>query len=133
MKKLFPVLVFLLGCLTTGHTQSIRYDHTIPILQDVVPTENHQAKDVFVIHAKDRYTIVFFIKHSGKVNKHIAHVVEDKTFTSASYTWVTPNKIAVRLFDANSNNAFELKVYGDKNGTGMQIATDDNGKIIESR
>ena len=75
MQKLILLFALVVCSFTMGQSQSIRYDHTIPILTDVVPTEEHKAKDVFVSRTDGKYAIEFYIQHSGKLNKHKAYVV----------------------------------------------------------
>lgn len=120
MYKLILLFAFVLCSYTLGHTQSITYDHTIPILNDVVPTENHQPQDIFVSRYNRTYTIEFYVKHGKGVKRHVTAVGDDDLFTSATYKWLSPRKAVVRLYDPASAEFQEVKVFSQGSWTGIE-------------
>ena len=101
--------------------QTPDYENTIHILSHKDSTKIYKEHDLIVIHEKDQYVIEFYIKYGKKVKPHHAIVHSDKPFTNASYVWESDNKAAVKLFDKNSDNEFEVKVWGEEQGSGMEV------------
>lgn len=124
MKNLILSAAFLICSFMLGQAQSIKYDYNIPILNDVVLTEDHQVKDVFVTRVKDSYKITFYVKTAGKVKEHSVGVAYDKNLTSASYTWLSPHRLALRLADADSSDFFDIEIAGKKNWTSLECNVD---------
>ena len=62
MKNLILSATLLICSFIQGKAQSIKYDYTIPILNDQVITEDHQVNDVFVTRMEGRYKITFYVK-----------------------------------------------------------------------
>ena len=124
MKNLILSSVLLISSFMMGQAQSIKYDSTIPILNDEVLTEDHQVNDVFVTRMEDRYQITFYIKKAGMVQEHSVGVAYDKNLTSASYAWLSPHRLALRLTNADSSDFFDIEVTGKKNWTSLECNVD---------
>jgi len=124
MKNLLLSAALLICSFMLGQAQSIKYDYTIPILSDIVLTEDYQVKDVFVTRVEDSYKITFYVKTAGMVKEHSVRVAYDKNLTSASYTWLSPHKLALRLADADSSDFFDIEVTGKKNWTSLECNVD---------
>lgn len=124
MKNLILSAALLICSFMLGQAQSINDDYTIPILNDEVLTEDHQVNDVFVTRVEDRYKITFYVKKAGMVKEHNVGVASDKNLTSASYTWLSPHKLALRLADADSSDFFDIEVNGKKNWTSLECNVD---------
>lgn len=124
MKNLILSAAHLICSFMLGQAQSIKYDYTIPILNDEVLTEDHQVNDVFVTRVEDRYKITFYVKTAGMVKEHSVRVVYDKNLTSASYTWLSPHRLALRLADAYSSDFFDIEVAGKNNWTSFECKVD---------
>ena len=124
MKNLILSSAFLICSFMQGQAQSIKYDYNIPILNDVVLTEDHQDKEVFVTHVEDSYKIAFYVKTAGMLKEHTVRVAYDKNLTSASYAWLSPHRLALRLADADSSDFFDIEITGKKNWTSLECNVD---------
>jgi len=124
MKNLILSATLLICAFMQGQAQSIKYDYTISILNDEVLTEDHQINDVFVTRVEGRYKITFYVKTAGMVKEHSVRVAYDKNLTSASYAWLSPHRLALRLADADSSDFFDIEVTGKKNWTSFECNVD---------
>lgn len=124
MKNLILSAALLICSFTLGQAQSIKYDYTIPILNDEVPTEDHQVNDVFVTRMEDRYQITFYVKKASMIQEHSVGVTYDKNLTSASYAWRSPHRLALRLTNADSSDFFDIEIAGKKNWTSLECNVD---------
>lgn len=124
MKNLILSAALLICSFTLGQAQSNKYDYTIPILNDEVHTEDHQINGVFVTRVEDRYKITFYVKTAGMVKEHSVRVAYDKNLTSASYAWLSPHRLALRLADADSSDFFDIEIAGKKNWTSLECNVD---------
>lgn len=132
MKKMLPLFAVLLFCFNIIQAQTRKYDHTIAILENVMPTEDScLPHDFFIVREGDKYTLLFYTKQSK--GKKVSRVViqDDTAYTHVSYKWLSGNKAAVRMFDANSIYFFEFKVMGYKCGSGIEYyKVDDNSSHL---
>ena len=55
---------------------------------------------------------------------HRAYVVTDKVYSRASFVWESDRQVTIQLFNEHSTDVFELKLWGEKRGTGMEIDTE---------
>lgn len=55
---------------------------------------------------------------------HRAYVVTDKVYSRASFVWESDRQVAIQLFNEHSTDVFELKLWGEKRGTGMEVETE---------
>ncbi len=128
MTKLLTLFCFLLCIYFPSHGQEIKYESTIDILTQSDTNKIEKEHELMVMHENDMYVIEFNIKHGRKIQTHRAKVGSDKHFSKASFIWESENKVAVKLFDPESMDKFELKVWGDKRSTGMQVDTEESDK-----
>ncbi len=122
MKKL--IALFSLGIITylPLKGQEMIYTSTVDIEKQKTTNTITKEHEILVTHDEDYYVIQFNIKHGGKVKTHKASVESDKHFDKASYSWVSKNRVAIKLFSLNSTDEYELKVSGkNKHTTGMEV------------
>lgn len=124
MNNLILSAALLIGSFMMGQAQSFKYDYTIPILNDEVRTKDHQVNDVFVTRMEDRYQISFYVKKAGMIQEHSVGVTYDKNLTSASNTWLSPHRLALRLSNADSSDFFDIEIAGKKNWTSLEYNVD---------
>lgn len=58
------------------------------------------------------------------VKEHSVRVAYDKNLTSASYTWLSPHRLAFRLADAGSSDFFDIEIAGKRNWTSLECNVD---------
>jgi hypothetical protein len=131
MKKLLPLCLLLVFCISNAQSQSRKkYDRTIAVIENVMPTEDRKPHDFFAVRQGDQYTLLFYTKlHKGEKASRVI-VTSDKPYTHVSYKWLSGRKAAVRMFDANSKHAFALNVMGYRCGSGIEYEVDDEYRPI---
>ncbi len=121
MLKIILILGFWSSLPITSNAQTINYKNNTDIIHQKDTTITHHVGDVQVIHTDGWYVIEYYIKLRNKATLLRGKVGSNKTFDKAGYTWETGRKVAVRLYNTETDDAFELKLFGDGNTSGMQI------------
>jgi hypothetical protein len=129
MKKMLTLVCFTLCFYLNSQGQDQQYESTIDILPTGEKKDIKNEHDLIVTHHDNRYVIEFNLKHGKKIQTHQASVVTEKYFDKASFKWLSDNKVAIKLSNMNSRDVFELKVLGEKSGTGMEIEINDTVKL----
>jgi hypothetical protein len=129
MKKLTVLIGLLIFSFLLSKAQEISYTSTVEIGSQSTINKNDREHDLTVFNDEGKYVIQFNIKHGRKIQTHKAIVVSDKHFGKASYTWVSKNKVAIKLFSMSSSDEFKLKVWSEsKRSTSMEVETEDISK-----
>ena len=130
MKKLSPLLSFLIFAYVLSKGQETMNGNTIDIVSHHATTTITKEHDVMVLYGEGQYIIKCNIKHGGKVQTHQAKLSAGKHFDKARFTWVSDNKVAVKLIAVNSSEELRILVWADnKRSTGMEVDTDLTAKL----
>lgn len=124
MKKCLTILVLAFCLHFQSMGQDIQYTSTIDILSLADEQTVKGEHDLIVTHDGERYTFEFYVKHGKKIQMHRAYVMTDKVYSRASFVWESDRQVAIQLFNEHSTDVFELKLWGEKRGTGMEVETE---------
>ena len=129
MKILIGLVSFVIFLYSPSKGQEMTYRSTVDIENQNTTSTITKKHEILVTHDEDIYVIQFNIKHGRKIQTHRASVGSDKHFDKAGYSWVSKNKVAIKLFSQTSSEMFELKVWGEtKRSTSMEVNTEEAGK-----
>ena len=125
MKILTTLIILTVLDTLPSKGQSMEYQSIVDVQSDTNVQISNIAHDVLVTHEGGKYIIQINVKQGDHVRTYGASVGSDKSFDKASYTWVSNNRVDIKLFSQNSPDIFELKVWGQKGTAGMQVETKD--------
>ena len=129
MLKLLTFVSFICGITFSIQAQNMKYASSIDIKPEGEKIALSGERDIMIIHAADRYTVAFNVKHGKKIRVSRAHVETDKNFTKASYKWMSDSKVAVQLYNENTADEVDMIVWGERNGAnGMAMDIEEDKK-----
>ena len=121
MKRMLSMLFISTYVCLLIQAQGTNYESTIDVVAESESKTMQKEHDVVVSHENGEYVIEFNIKHGRKIETRRGIVRSEKVFDKASFTWESKNMVAIKLFDTNSMDTFELKLWGEKRSTSMQV------------
>lgn len=128
LPRLF-LLSFFTALFSFTQAQEITYNSTVVILNEKEPAAKRKVRDVDVIWFRDNYKIDFYIRNRGKVELRSSRIKTFDFYDKAQYTWESKKKLAIQLINTSTGKKFPFKVWADKNGTGLEVDTDQISKL----